>query len=253
LRAASGIEILMHVGIETVALKGEGFEMRVAPGDRVREGDVLLTFDLDRVARGAASLVTPVIVASAGRVVSRAGAGPVKAGDFLMEVQPEQAVAADSASRTEASRRMRVPFDHGLHVRPAAQLAAALRPFTAEVTIHARGRGANARSTVALMSLGVRCGETIEVRAMGADAVQALAALEALLAPELPAVLRAEAKPAAAGIENTRRLEGVTASRGVAVGTAVRLAQEDLAIEEHSANAALDAARLQRAVDSVKA
>lgn len=253
LRTASGIEILMHVGIETVALKGEGFEMRVAAGDRVREGDVLLAFDMDRVARGAASLVTPVIVASGGRVVSRATAGRVKAGDFLMEVEPEEARAADRGSGTEASRRMRVPFDHGLHVRPAAQIASALRPFTAQVTIHARGRGGNARSTVALMSLGVRCGETIEVRGVGVDAVQALAALEALLAPELPTVMRVDAKPATAGIENARRFEGVVASRGVAVGTAVRLAEEELAIEEHAANAALDATQLQHALAGVKA
>ncbi|HSS27102.1 MAG TPA: phosphoenolpyruvate--protein phosphotransferase [Usitatibacter sp.] len=251
LRTAEGIEVLVHVGIETVALKGDGFEMLVAPGDRVREGDVLLTFDMDRVARGATSLVTPVIVASGGRVVTRAAAGMVKAGDFLMQVEAERAVAAASASRAEASRRMRVPFDHGLHVRPAAQIAAALRPFVAEVTIHARGRGGNARSTVALMSLGVRCGETVEVRGVGADAAQALAALEALLAPELPAVVRAEAKPAPT--VDARRLEGVVASRGVAVGTAVRLAEEEIPIEEHAANAALDATRLQRAVDAVKA
>ena len=252
LRTAEGVEILTHVGIETVALKGEGFEMRVSPGDRVRSGDVLLTFDMDRIARGATSLVTPVIVASGGRVVSRAPAGPVKAGDFLMEVQAERAAAASVQSRTEASRRMRVPFDHGLHVRPAAQIAAALRPFVAEVTIHVRGRGGNARSTVAIMSLGVRCGETIEVRGVGADAAQALAALEGLLAPELPAVVRAQAKSAAAPNADARRLEGVVASRGVAVGIAVRLVEEEIAIEEHAANAALDAARLQRSVDAVK-
>jgi phosphoenolpyruvate-protein phosphotransferase len=251
LRTAEGIEVLVHVGIETVALKGDGFEMLVAPGERVREGDVLLTFDMDRVARGSTSLVTPVIVASGGRVAARAAAGRVKAGDFLMEVEAERAVAAASASRAEASRRMRVPFDHGLHVRPAAQIAAALRPFVAEVTIHARGRGGNARSTVALMSLGVRCGETVEVRGVGADAAQALAALESLLAPELPAVVRTEAKPTAS--VDARRLEGVVASRGVAVGTAVRLAEEEIPIEEHAANAALDATRLQRAVDAVRA
>ena len=41
----------MHVGIDTVALGGEGFQVHVRKGDRVRAGDLLLTFDLDRVAR----------------------------------------------------------------------------------------------------------------------------------------------------------------------------------------------------------
>jgi len=85
---------------------------------------------------------------------------------------------------------------------------------------------------------------------VGADADEALSALEALLAPELSAVVRAEAKPTAV---DARRLEGVVASRGVAVGTAVRLVEEEIPIEERAANAALDATRLQRAVDAVKA
>src|SRR5688500_249873 len=59
LRAACGAEILMHVGIDTVGLAGEGFEPKVRTGDRVRAGDLLLSFDLDAVARRAPSLMTP--------------------------------------------------------------------------------------------------------------------------------------------------------------------------------------------------
>ena len=43
LRTAGGAEILVHVGIDTVGLGGEGFELRVRKGDRVRAGDLLLT------------------------------------------------------------------------------------------------------------------------------------------------------------------------------------------------------------------
>ena len=54
LRTRAGAEILIHVGIDTVALGGEGFDVRVRKGDRVRAGDLLLTFDLElRVAPGA--------------------------------------------------------------------------------------------------------------------------------------------------------------------------------------------------------
>ena len=51
LRSSAGAEILLHVGIDTVALGGEGFQVHVRKGDRVRAGDPLLTIDLDRVAR----------------------------------------------------------------------------------------------------------------------------------------------------------------------------------------------------------
>jgi phosphocarrier protein FPr/phosphocarrier protein len=52
----------MHVGIDTVSLGGEGFALAVAQGARVRTGDLLMTFDLDLLARRAPSLLTPVVV-----------------------------------------------------------------------------------------------------------------------------------------------------------------------------------------------
>ena len=67
LRAPGGAEILVHVGIDTVELGGEGFRCMVRKGDRVRAGDVLLSFDLDQVARKARSLITPVIVTNGER------------------------------------------------------------------------------------------------------------------------------------------------------------------------------------------
>src|SRR5262245_66085347 len=53
LRAANGAELLLHVGIDTVSLKGSGFTPRVVAGQQVRTGDGLLRFELNLVARGA--------------------------------------------------------------------------------------------------------------------------------------------------------------------------------------------------------
>ena len=77
------------------------------------------------------------------------------------------------------SRRVLVSLEHGIHARPAALLAGAVKGFAAEVTLVARGREASARSTVALMTLGVRKGDEVEIRATGADAEAALSAAEA--------------------------------------------------------------------------
>ena len=62
LRAANGAEILMHVGLETVALNGEGFSVFVKEGQSVKAGERLLGFDLDLLAQKARSLITPVAV-----------------------------------------------------------------------------------------------------------------------------------------------------------------------------------------------
>src|SRR4051794_29210402 len=58
LTAGNGAKILMHVGIDTVKLSGRGFSPRVAQGARVRAGETMLTFDVDRIAREVPSLQT---------------------------------------------------------------------------------------------------------------------------------------------------------------------------------------------------
>src|ERR1044072_4467139 len=67
LRATGGAEILVHVGVDTVALGGRGFTLHARKGDRVHAGDLLLTFDLELLSREARSLVTPVIVTNGER------------------------------------------------------------------------------------------------------------------------------------------------------------------------------------------
>lgn len=58
----SGAEILIHIGLETVGMEGEGFEAYVSQGDKVKEGDKLITFDMNLVKEKAKSTVTPIII-----------------------------------------------------------------------------------------------------------------------------------------------------------------------------------------------
>lgn len=62
LRAKDGTEILIHVGLETVALKGEGFTFHVENGSNVSKGEKLLEFDLEYVKEHAADTVTPIVI-----------------------------------------------------------------------------------------------------------------------------------------------------------------------------------------------
>lgn len=60
-----GVEILIHVGIETVGLDGEGFQIRVSErGQRMSKGDLLVEFGADVIARKAKGLITVVLVAN---------------------------------------------------------------------------------------------------------------------------------------------------------------------------------------------
>ena len=55
-----GTEILIHVGIDTVDLEGEGFDTNIKKGDSVKQGDVLVVVDLDMVRQAGKSLVSPI-------------------------------------------------------------------------------------------------------------------------------------------------------------------------------------------------
>src|ERR1051326_3976687 len=68
LRSPSGAEILLHIGIDTVALKGKGFDPRVRAGEMVRIGVPLIAFDLDFLATHAKSLLTQIVVTNSDRV-----------------------------------------------------------------------------------------------------------------------------------------------------------------------------------------
>ena len=97
-RAANGVEALVHVGIDTVALAGAGFELLAKPGDRIAAGAPLLRFDMDAVARKAKSLVTPVVLSAKGTVTRRTTGRKVAQGDVLFEVESgeDAPVARDS-------------------------------------------------------------------------------------------------------------------------------------------------------------
>jgi phosphocarrier protein FPr len=88
LRTPSGVEVLMHVGIDTVTLKGEGFHPRVKKGDKVKVGAPLIAFDIDFLATHARSLLTQVVIANPERVTAwHRASGLVAAGkDTLFTV-----------------------------------------------------------------------------------------------------------------------------------------------------------------------
>lgn len=71
LEHASGVQILIHVGINTVSLKGEGFRMHVQAGDRVKAGQTLLEFDRDVIEAAGYPLITPIIVPDGQDIVER--------------------------------------------------------------------------------------------------------------------------------------------------------------------------------------
>src|SRR5688572_5985325 len=137
--SAFGLEILIHIGLDTVKLNGKGFKPNVKAGDDVRTGDTLLTFDADYVATHARSLISPVVVTNMDHVSSlQPRSGKVRAGDLLMEIgvaAPLPTSEAQPVSEAVHSAPIVIAHETGLHARPAAMVAAAARRFTSDVRL----------------------------------------------------------------------------------------------------------------------
>ena len=263
IRSDAGVTVMIHVGIDTVALDGAGFERLVGAATRVRPGDPLLRFDLDAIARRARSAITPIVFGvDAGAVITvLAARRGVRVGDPLLtwgvaEIAEDlRAPGVAAAAAAGLRRTLRVPFDHGLHARPAAMIAAAVKSLRVDARAEANGRAADLRSVTGLMSLGLQRGDPVLVILEGADAEAALAALEGLLTatgapPAPPSPPPPHAEPLARGDDT--HLPGVVAARGIAVGTAVTLVTTDPEIAEAGVGVDVERAALDHALNAVR-
>src|SRR6188768_3192873 len=108
-----GLELLMHIGIDTVALKGQGFKPRVKAGDRVKAGAPLIEFDMDFLATRAKSLLTQVVITNSDRVTHwQRASGAVTAGrDMLLTVTlgAEESAATAEGAETVTSDAIVIP------------------------------------------------------------------------------------------------------------------------------------------------
>jgi phosphoenolpyruvate-protein phosphotransferase len=272
IRSPHGLDVLIHIGIDTVQLGGRGFDTRVKPGARVKAGDELIRFDLNVVGRGAKSLMTPIVVTSGGATFhNRRGTGLVKAGDLLFAVSIDASRPATPQSlpidQSAHQRTVVITLRQGLHARPAALLARRAKSFGAQISLAAHGRIADARSVVAIMALGVRHGDELILRAEGDEAAQALASTlagleeaqrmelthDAAAAPE-PRPADRELKDGALkdGPRMHGELSGVCAVPGFAVGRATRIERRDIEVTEQGSGAAREREELDRARSNVR-
>jgi phosphocarrier protein FPr/phosphocarrier protein len=261
---AEGIEVLVHIGIDTVLLKGEGFKPAVKQGDQITAGQLLISFDVDLVARKARSLLTQILIANVEKVMRFVPAsGLVEAGKSVaLTIE----IAADSSATVQTGTHAAItgeavslPNPSGLHARPAAVLAAEAKKYKSDLRLVRGSDEANAKSVVAIMGLATREGDAVAIRATGPDAAEAIRTLSALLASgcgevagEAPSAETTTPAPVRAKPASANELAGVSASPGLAVGKIVQYRQQIIAVSEHGESATVERSKLDAALHEAR-
>ena len=93
LKSASGVQILIHIGMDTVKLDGKGFTPRVSKGDIVKRGDVLAEVDWEVIREAGYDTITPMVVTNKKKFgeITPAAPGPVSISDTVVTVTPKEA------------------------------------------------------------------------------------------------------------------------------------------------------------------
>jgi phosphoenolpyruvate-protein phosphotransferase len=179
--ADAGFDILIHVGLETVSLGGDGFNIHVGSGDWVGHGDVIGEFDLDYIAQCAKTLITPVVLLDLNRDVfthSIIMQQETKPGFPIMQIK-KKSKSADGKDQSQISNLIKsspitVPNPHGIHARPAAAISAIARRYDSEILIEKDDKLVNAKSIINLLSLAVNQNDIVYIYAANIEVINRL-------------------------------------------------------------------------------
>jgi phosphoenolpyruvate-protein phosphotransferase len=261
---SKGTEVLIHIGVETVNMKGEGFNAFITVGQQVKQGDKLISFDRDLISKKAVSNLIVVIVSNRPEVeLTKTEAGrDIQAGSFLFSLGAGSAPAATSSSAAAEpadfalSEVITVKNKNGFHARPASVIAKLAAGFDkTEVQIVKGPQRANAKSMVEIMGLSIDYGDNIQVAAAGADKEIALKAVSEAIFKGLNESGVALPSSVKQNYDFTKELEfyGVPAYSGLVIGKTFVMKKRDIDVEETAADPAAQAAKLQKAAEAVKA
>lgn len=261
-RRADGLEVLMHVGIDTVKLNGQGFKPRVKVGDHVEAGAPLLEFDSDLIATRCRSLITVVVIPENPAVTGvSASEGKVSQGSDWLKVEvtkPDLGAPLYNAGQDtgkmaaeKTGRWLELPNPSGMHARPAAQLLALVKDLPGNLWLEKRGGRASARSLVGILGLGL--GPQDEVRLVHTHLTdEQLQKLEreilAGLGDDLSALPVSAVAPAPPAESVAGQLRGVVASRGLGIGTVYLWKRATFTLPEQSQGSSEERDKFEQAL-----
>jgi phosphocarrier protein FPr len=260
-----GAEILMHIGLETVSLKGNGFKSLIAEGDIVRRGDPLIEFDADYIAKHASSLLTMIVITNGerGNVKQLAAIGVAKAGETpLLDVSlTDDPIESQSAGGVVKSMPIVILNPNGLHARPASVLVNSAKRFSCSIRISGGNRDTNAKSVVGILGLAIKQHDSIIITAEGDDAANAISYLVPLIQAGLGENLHAAPggsrgsesacpAPQNQAADDPDLITGTPASPGLAAGSVFQLRDSTIRVKREGLGAENEKKSLRDAISA---
>ena len=247
------IELLIHVGLESVALKGEGFTLFVKKGERVTAGQKLLSFDLNILTKKAASpLVLLVVTSPADSAITPLAQDAIKTGLPFFSIDGSMSKTATMASlEVVESAPIPVLNANGLHARPAAILSAIAATHPYLVEIRKGNQCADAKSIVSLMGLGLTYKDIVTIRVFGPKG-QAQEILDRLATAFKQGINRPVAPTKTSPKTSEVQLQGTCACGGLARGKAFLLNTHAFSFEENASNSLQERQALDQALQTLK-
>ncbi len=268
IRTDQGLEVMMHIGLDTVHLKGQGFTPRAKVGQKVETGTPLIDFDPDFLSRKARSLLTQIVITTPDLVGSmKPSQGEVRApSDQILQIEiqggRETSASAGGEDQRVVSETVIVPNQSGLHARPAATLVGLAKRFQCGLKLCRGDARANARSVSAIMALDVKKGEKVFLEASGSDAREAVDAIlpqivsglgeKAGEEPPAPEVAPAQATKPRAKSEDPNLICGIPASPGLAMGQVFILGRREIQVPETGSSSGEERKALEEAISTAR-
>ena len=248
----NGFEILLHIGLETVALKGQGFEVLVQEGQSVSCGQALIRFDLAALKNAVPCYwIMCTVTAPEAAPVALSAPRAVKPGEKVAVAGAQEFPAAATSAPENApafdSAPITITNPNGLHARPAGVLARLAAQYDFPILIVYNQTETNAKSTVSIMALALEKGSVIRLRARTADEQAAQSALTALTQALTDGLGETPCKCApkpALDFSRTLTLKALSCGGGFAHGPACVYTAGEIPFEENAQNPAAEQTRL---------
>lgn len=258
--SSNGAEVLMHIGVDTVNLNGQGFVSQVVLNQSVQAGDPLIQFDLAYIKEAAPSALVIFVLLNSDdfkwhydHIAPFNVSTPMPMGVQLGSMQDTLPHTAHTTHATHAFTSepdiaikvevvAEVKHRNGLHARPAAWLQKTAKMFDSSIQLHHQGKQANAKSTLDILMLSIPEHAHILVSAEGTDAALAAAAMieaiehfedtehneHAHASDPSPNTIPVETAttPIVTSPLPDHAFQGVVASRGVALGSIMHVRTE---------------------------